>query len=305
MEWLNQIPLTTIVVGAGLLVVVVGLWVLVDRFVNPTGARMDRPDSTARLTGACGDTMEVKLKIRDGIVTAASYWADGCGPSSACAAAATQLSIGTSIDDVPEAAAPEAVERAVGGLPEDQRHCAALASETVLEAAHRYMKMKRGGAGKKNPESCMNAFPGQFTLRPPVQAGMTMQNPIIEAIGEKEFQWLAHTFGPKTTLQDVPGDILERVASVDISVRDYAGDVNSLTAIALITFAYEMAGRTQTPQSGPKDIRLVKSLAKGELSKRQGRSAFGNPLWEAPLVQLIMGTVGERIRAMRALDAPG
>jgi len=139
MEWLSQIPVATIAVGAGLLLLVVGLWVLVDRLVNPTAARMDRPDTEARLTGACGDTMEVKLKIRDGTVTAASYWADGCGPSSACAAAATQLSIGKSIDDVPEAAAPAAVERAVGGLPEDQRHCAALASETLLEAIHRYL----------------------------------------------------------------------------------------------------------------------------------------------------------------------
>jgi len=97
---------------------------------------------------------------------------------------------------------------------------------------------------------------------------------------------------------------LERLASVDITVRDYACDADSLTAIALITFAYEMAGRTQTPQSGPKDMGLVKTLAKGELSRRQGRGAPDNPLWEAPLVQLIMGNVGERIRGMRTFDSP-
>jgi nitrogen fixation NifU-like protein len=134
MEWLSQIA-----AGSGLLAALVTLWVLVDRVVNPTAAHVDEPDTEARLTGACGDTMEMKLKLRDGIVTAASYWTDGCGPSSACAAAATRLSIGKSVDEVPEAVAPEAVARAVGGLPEDQRHCAALASETLFEAIHRHL----------------------------------------------------------------------------------------------------------------------------------------------------------------------
>jgi hypothetical protein len=133
---------------------------------------------------------------------------------------------------------------------------------------------------------------------------MTTQNPIIEAIGENQFHWLSRTFQAQTSLREVPDGILERVAAVDITVRDYARDINSLTAIALITFAYEMTGRTQTAQSGPKDIRLVKVLARGELSRRRGEPGSSNRMWKAPLVELITGEVGERVRAMGTIDAP-
>jgi nitrogen fixation NifU-like protein len=149
MDWWNQIPVWGIMLGAGVLALVLGAWALFERRVNPTSARVEDPDAKARLTGVCGDTMEMKLKIRKGVVTAAGYWADGCGSSSACAAAATRLAMGKPVDDIPEAVDPEAIERAVGGLPADQRHCAALASETLNEAVHRYLLRRKGGPARE------------------------------------------------------------------------------------------------------------------------------------------------------------
>ena len=124
---------------------------VIDHWQNPRNFKeTTQPDGHAEVKGTCGDTMEMKLKVLEGVVTAASYWADGCGPSSACAAAATRLAAGKSLDAIPEAVDPEAIERAVGGLPADQRHCAALASETLNEAVHRYMLRQRVGPDRES-----------------------------------------------------------------------------------------------------------------------------------------------------------
>jgi hypothetical protein len=133
---------------------------------------------------------------------------------------------------------------------------------------------------------------------------MTKGNPIVEAVGEEEFRWLSRTFDRRTALGDVPDRILERIASVDVTIRDYGVDPNALTAIALITFAYTMAERPQSARSGPKDILLVKALAKKERSRRQGLDVSANRLWKAPLFDLIMGEVGERVRAMATINSP-
>jgi hypothetical protein len=133
---------------------------------------------------------------------------------------------------------------------------------------------------------------------------MTHGNPIIETIGITEFEWLARTFGNQTTLQDVPDPILERLASVDITLRDFGGDRNAVTAIALVTFAYAMVGSEPQTRHGPKDILLVKVLAKGERSRRRGDLEPSNRWWRAPLVELIAGDAGERVRAVKTINAP-
>ena len=143
MEVLGQFPVSMILMAAGVLILVVGVWLIVERFLNPTSAPVEDPDVTARLTGVCGDTMQISLKIKDGIVTSASYWAQGCGPTSACGAMATRLATGKPVEDIPEIVDHEAIEKAVGGLPEDKRHCAMLAHEALIEAVHLYFLKQR------------------------------------------------------------------------------------------------------------------------------------------------------------------
>ncbi|MBW1731206.1 MAG: hypothetical protein JRH08_14335 [Deltaproteobacteria bacterium] len=120
---------------------------------------------------------------------------------------------------------------------------------------------------------------------------------VVQLIGEEAFRWLAQEFHKKVTLADVPDDILERVASVDVTLRDYSSDRNALTCIALITFAYKLAGKPQQPHFGAKDMMLAKVLAKNELARRKGKRPLTNPYWKHPLYWLIAGEVGERIRS--------
>lgn len=126
-------------------------------------------------------------------------------------------------------------------------------------------------------------------------------DPIVEIIGEEIFGWLSSNFNGKTTLSEVPDDIIRTVASVDIAVKNYMEYPGSVTTIAFITFAYSLAGRRQMPSMGGKDILLMKVLAKREKDRREGRSVHNHPLWKAPIVELITGEVGERIRNSRCM----
>ncbi|NSW85971.1 MAG: iron-sulfur cluster assembly scaffold protein [Syntrophobacteraceae bacterium] len=100
--------------------------------------RMPSPTSSARITGPCGETMEVYLKIHKDRIEQASFFTDGCGASIVCGATASEKAAGRSID---EAALidGDAILEFVGGLPEDHRHCAFLAAETLQAAIHNHL----------------------------------------------------------------------------------------------------------------------------------------------------------------------
>lgn len=65
------------------------------------------------------------------------------------------------------------------------------------------------------------------------------------------------SFSPGTGLKDLPEEILDRASSVDITIRDYSRDRNAVTAIALIIFAYQLAGKNQEPRYGSNDLLLL------------------------------------------------
>jgi hypothetical protein len=128
--------------------------------------------------------------------------------------------------------------------------------------------------------------------------------PIVELIGTESFEWLANEFSKESTLKDIPDEILDRIASVDITTRDYAGSRDAITSIALITFAYKLANMEQKAQDGANDLLLLKVLTKKEKSRREGKNDFDHSMWETPLFELITGEVGERIRSMRTMNNP-
>lgn len=94
---------------------------------------LENPDGYACITGPCGDTMQVWVRVADGAVAEATFWTDGCGPSIVCGSMVTILARGRTTG---EAAAidQQAVLDALGGLPEESRHCALLAARTLAEA---------------------------------------------------------------------------------------------------------------------------------------------------------------------------
>jgi hypothetical protein len=133
---------------------------------------------------------------------------------------------------------------------------------------------------------------------------ITQKNEIVEAIGKDSFEWLQKKFDKSTTLKDLPDEILDRIAAVDMAIRDYISDKNAVISIAVITFAYKMADMVQQPRFGPKDILLLKMLAKREKSRREGKTGLYHAQLDLPLFELITGELGDRIRSMRTINSP-
>ena len=110
-----------------------------QRWRHPRHAgRMKNPDCQARLTGQCGDTMEIYLKFENNRVKDASYFTDGCASSSLSGSFAAELALGKDPDEL-TAITAESIIREIGRLPEADQHCAYLAAETIQEALHDYM----------------------------------------------------------------------------------------------------------------------------------------------------------------------
>ena len=104
--------------------------------------KIENPDGYARLTGSCGDTMEIFLKFEEGKVIDASFVTDGCGSSTACASFAAEMALGKNPDELIEITG-ETILKRVGGLPKEDEHCAFLAGETLQEALNCYMLKQR------------------------------------------------------------------------------------------------------------------------------------------------------------------
>jgi len=86
--------------------------------------------------------MEIFLKFEKDTVKEATFRTDGCGSSLVCGSFAAELALGKSPDEVAEISG-ETILEVLGGLPEEDRHCALLAAQTLQEALDDYMQKER------------------------------------------------------------------------------------------------------------------------------------------------------------------
>ena len=105
-----------------------------ERWQNPlyVGA-IDTPDGYGRITGPCGDTMQIFLKFENNKVKEATFLTDGCGYSLVCGSFAAELAIGKSPEQLAKVTA-EAILKILGSVPDGYKHCAFLAADTLREA---------------------------------------------------------------------------------------------------------------------------------------------------------------------------
>ena len=127
---------------------------------------------------------------------------------------------------------------------------------------------------------------------------------VTAMIGRENLRWLVAEFCRETRLKDLPKDILERASSVDITLRDYSRNRNAVTAIALITFAYQLGGKRQEPRYGSNDLMLLKVLASREKRRRAENKPYDQPGLDLPLFEIFTGEVGEAIRATKFITNP-
>jgi len=116
---------------------------MIDHFLNPRNlGEIPAPDGFGRVTGSCGDTMEIYLRVNSDKIVNTTFWTDGCGTSIASGSMVTEMAKGRNVSEAQRISQHD-VLAALGGLPEESEHCALLAANTLKEAIRDYLGMKR------------------------------------------------------------------------------------------------------------------------------------------------------------------
>ncbi len=116
---------------------------VIDHAMNPRNTgNIPRPDGFGSTTSACGETMEIRLKAKDGKITDASFWTNGCSATVACGSMASELIKGEDLSQALATSQNDILE-ALGGLPEGNHHCAQLAANAVKAAVLDYMDIRK------------------------------------------------------------------------------------------------------------------------------------------------------------------
>jgi nitrogen fixation NifU-like protein len=105
---------------------------LLDHFQNPRNAgEVEAPEATAQLENpACGDILELTLKLEGRRIADIRFRAKGCVPAMACGSAITELVKGKSVDEA-RLVSREDLVRKVGALPQASAHASYLAIDTL------------------------------------------------------------------------------------------------------------------------------------------------------------------------------
>jgi nitrogen fixation NifU-like protein len=116
---------------------------VIDHSMNPRNVgNLEDADGFARITGPCGDSMEMWLKVKDGTIAQATFYTDGCGTTIASGSMVTEMVKGESITEAQKISQQNVLD-ALGGLPDESKHCALLAANTLKAAIRDYITMKR------------------------------------------------------------------------------------------------------------------------------------------------------------------
>jgi nitrogen fixation NifU-like protein len=113
--------------------------VVIDHAQNPRNVgSIENADGVAMVTGPCGDTMEIWLRMREEVIKEATFWTDGCGTTIASGSMVTELAKGKTIREAMRISQKDVLD-ALGGLTEESQHCALLAASTLKEAVKDYV----------------------------------------------------------------------------------------------------------------------------------------------------------------------
>jgi len=122
-----------------------------DHFNNPRNVgKMDKSDPKVGTAivgkAACGDVVQLQIKVEEGVITDAKFKTFGCGSAIASASYATELIKGKSADEAAALKNTDISEYLK--LPPVKIHCSLLVEEAVKNALDDY-KSKQGSTNAK------------------------------------------------------------------------------------------------------------------------------------------------------------
>jgi len=113
--------------------------IVMDHFANPRNVgEVAEPDALAEVTNpVCGDMLRLSLRVEDGRIVEARFRAFGCAAAIAASSMTTELLTGRTLEEAGRITEDDVAE-ALGGLPPNKMHCAALAEEAIQAALQDY-----------------------------------------------------------------------------------------------------------------------------------------------------------------------
>jgi nitrogen fixation NifU-like protein len=111
---------------------------VIHEYRHPTNfGDIHHPNGKGEITGPCGDTMNISLRIVKGKVHAARFFTDGCGATVACGNMLTKMVQGQKVKEALHISADMLIKE-LDGLPNEHMHCAKLAINTLHDALANY-----------------------------------------------------------------------------------------------------------------------------------------------------------------------
>jgi nitrogen fixation NifU-like protein len=109
--------------------------ILLDHFQNPRNAgELPPPALAVEVTNpVCGDILRLSLSVEAGRLAKVCFKAKGCVAAIACGSALTEMVQGKTLAEAASVSAVD-VAAALGGLPPESGHAAALAEEALKKA---------------------------------------------------------------------------------------------------------------------------------------------------------------------------
>jgi nitrogen fixation protein NifU and related proteins len=105
---------------------------VLEHFEHPrNGGTVADADASVRVENpACGDVLELTVKLEGERIADIRFRAKGCVAAMACGSAVTELARGKMVDEA-RALSREELVRAVGGLPQASEHASHLAMDAL------------------------------------------------------------------------------------------------------------------------------------------------------------------------------
>jgi len=96
-------------------------------------------NGVGRMTGTCGDTVQIQIRVENGRIKESGFITDGCGASVACGSMLTEIVTGKTIEAALIIDSGDLL-RSLDGLPEENVHCSVLAVDVLREAIQDYRR---------------------------------------------------------------------------------------------------------------------------------------------------------------------
>ena len=125
--------------------------VVKDHFMNPRNTLREDEQFDADGIGnvgslACGDQMEVLIKVEDDKIADLRWLTYGCASAIASTSMMSEMAIGLTLEQAYHLT-PAAITEALGGLPEHKFHCSVLGDKALRAAIDDYLAKQ----GRENP----------------------------------------------------------------------------------------------------------------------------------------------------------